>query len=217
MQDVTQLAGRLALPAVIAHLAAQRPVFHSEADFQFAFGQAVAALDDRIDIRLEVPRRAENRRTYVDLVCRDRQEVSFVEFKYVTRTWSGTDGRTEEPFELRAHEALDLARLHFIHDVTRLEGWTAEKSCGNAFAVLLTNDNRLWEPPTTDRATRDGAFRLHEGRELGGPLAWGTPDAPFERNDRSLRGKYVASWLPYSHLDSRPGGSFRSLGWAISG
>lgn len=201
----------------MAHLASQRPVFHSEADFQFAFGQAVAALDDRIGIRLEVPQRAGNRRTYVDLVCRHQQEVSFVEFKYVTRSWSGTDGRTEEPFELRAHEALDLARLYFIHDVTRLEGWVAQKVCDNGVAVLLTNDDRLWEPATTGRVTRDGAFRLHEGRALTGPLRWGTPDAPFEKNDRTLRGRYVANWHPYSQRDVRPGGSFRWLGWAVSG
>lgn len=212
---MTLLAGRLALPAVMTHLASRRPVFHSEADFQFAFAQSVAALDDRIGIRLEVPQRGEHRRTSVDLMCRDQQEVSLVEFKYVTRSWSGTDGQTAESFDLRSHEALDLARLYFVHDVTRLEGWTAQQVCGNGFAVLLTNDDRLWDHPAPGRVTRDHGFRLHEGRTLTGPLRWGTPEAPFEANDRTLRGSYVATWQEYSRRDSRPGGKFRWLGWAI--
>lgn len=200
----------------MTRLASQRPVFHSEADFQFAFAQTVAALDARIGLRLEVPQRVEPRSTYVDLVCRDGREVSFVEFKYVTRSWSGTDGHTDEPFNLRSHEALDLARLAFIHDVTRLEGWTARQVCSSGFAVLLTNDDRLWNHPARGRVTRDQDFRLQEGRTLTGQLRWGTPEAPFEANNRDLRGSYVASWQEYSERDARSGGSFRWLGWAIS-
>lgn len=217
LRRVTLLAGRLALPAVMVHLASRRPVFHSESDFQFAFAQSVAALDDRIGIRLEVPQRGEHRRTYVDLVCRDGQEVSLVEFKYVTRSWSGTDGHTDEHFDLRGHEALDLARLYFIHDVTRLEGWAAQQVCGNGFAVLLTNDDRLWDHPPPGRVTRDQGYRLHEGRTLTGSLRWGTPEAPFAANDRNLHGSYVAHWREYSQRDPRPGGKFRWLGWVISG
>lgn len=58
LHGVTLIAGRLPLPDVMEHLATQRPVFHSEADFQFTFAQAVSDLDDTIAIRLEVPRRA---------------------------------------------------------------------------------------------------------------------------------------------------------------
>lgn len=216
LRTVNLLAGRLALPAVMTHLASRRPVFHSEADFQFAFAQSIAALDRRIGIRLEVPVRGEHRRTYVDLVCRDGDAVSLVEFKYVTRAWSGTDGHTDEKFDLRGHEALDLARLYFIHDVTRLEGWTAAQLCGNGFAVLLTNDGRLWDHPAPGRPTRDHGYRLHKGRTLTGPLTWGTRDAPFEANDRQLRGSYVADWQEYSQQDDRTGGKFRWLGWAVT-
>jgi hypothetical protein len=213
---VTLIAGRVPMPDVMTHLAARRPVFHSEADFQFAFAQSVAALDDSIGLRLEVPQRGEHRRTYVDLACRAGDEVSLVEFKYVTRAWTGTDGYTDEHFALRGHEALDLARLYFIHDVTRLEAWTAQAICRNGFAVMLTNDNRLWEKPASSRVTRDQNFRLHEGRRLTGPLKWGTPEAPHEAHNRNLRGTYVATWHGYSKRDSGPGGSFRWLYWATT-
>ena len=210
----TLLAGRLALPDVMSHLAARRPVFHSEADFQFAFAQALADLDPDIRIRLEVPQRG-TRSTYVDLTC-TADQVSLVEFKYITRAWTGSDGRTDEPFNLRGHEALDLARLAFIHDATRLEGWTDEQPNANGFAVLLTNDNRLWEQPTSTRVTRDRAFRIHRGRSLAGTLLWGTPEQPYEPNTRILRGTYSTDWHDYSHLDDRPGGTHRWLGWSIA-
>ncbi len=216
LRKVTLLAGRLPLPDVMTHLAARRPVFHSEADFQFAFAQSVAALDDGISVRLEVPQRGQRQRTYVDLACRGEEEVSLVEFKYVTRAWIGTDGYTSEEFDLRGHEALDLARLYFVHDMTRLEAWTAQKMTSNGFAILLTNDNRLWEQPASGRVTRDRDFRLHEGHRLTGPLRWGTSEAPYEANNRNLRGTYVAIWHGYSQRDSRPGGSFRWLSWAAT-
>ena len=56
----------------------------------------------------------------MDLVCAAEQ-ASLIEFKYVTRRLDRQRGHTDEEFHLRGHEALDLARLHFIHDVTRLE------------------------------------------------------------------------------------------------
>lgn len=212
---MTMIAGRLVLADVLGHLATRRPVFHSEADFQFAFAQAVTDLDNTIRIRLEVPRRAD-RRTYVDLTC-TAETVSLIEFKYVTRAWTGTDGHTDEPFDLRGHEALDLARLYFIHDVTRLEAWTQQEDGTNGFAVLLTNDNRIWEQPTSRKATRDQAFRLHEGCTVTGGLIWGTTERPHEDNNRTLRGTYTANWIDYSNPDTQVGGTLRWLGWPISG
>lgn len=42
-----------------------------------------------------------------------------------------------------------------MHDMTRLEAWTAQKTASNGFAILLTNDNRLWERPASGKVTRD--------------------------------------------------------------
>ena len=212
---MTSIAGRLLLSDVMAHLAACRPVFHSEADFQFAFAQAVSALDDTVRVRLEVPRR-EAHRTYVDLVCTGEQR-SFLEFKYVTRAWAGSDGRTDEPFDLRGHAALDLARLHFVHDAFRVEQWIEAQPDSNGFVVLLTNDAGLWQHPRARKTTRDNDFRLHEGRTLTGDLTWGSPEHPYPRNNHRLRGTYRADWRDYSHLDGRKGGTLRWLGWTVTG
>jgi hypothetical protein len=211
---VDLIAGRLPLPDVMAHLSARRPVFHSQADLQFAFARSVAAIDDTIRIRLEVPQRAAHS-AYVDLTC-TADQVSLIELTYVTRRWTGTDGHTDEQFDLRGHEALDLARRDFVRDVTRLERWTDEQPNTNGFAVLLTNDDRLWEPPATAKATRDGAFRLHEGQTFTGDLGWGTAEQPYEANDRVLRGTYTASWGDYSQPAGDVGGTLRWLGWSVT-
>lgn len=211
----TMLAGRVQLNAVMSQLTEHRPVFHSEADFQFAFAQTLATLDQSTDVGLEVPYRAE-RRTYVDLRCASDDHTTLVEFKYVTRTWAGNAGARNEAFELRGHEALDLARLHFIHDVYRLENWTSTHPNTNGVAILLTNDNRLWDAPRNANPTRDHAYRVHHGQTITGDLAWGTPERPYAANNRTIRGTYRADWQHYSNLDDRPRGELRWLGWHVT-
>ena len=49
------ITGRLELDGVMQTLARRRPVFHSEADFQFSFAQIVHSMDPAIQCRLEVP------------------------------------------------------------------------------------------------------------------------------------------------------------------
>ena len=51
------IGNRLLLADVMTQLAAARPVFHSEADFQFAFAQTVWSMDPGIRLGLEVPPR----------------------------------------------------------------------------------------------------------------------------------------------------------------
>ena len=43
--------------------------------------------------------------------------------------------------------------------------------CRAGYAVLLTNDPSYWNVPAA-RDTVDAAFRIHEGRDISGELAW---------------------------------------------
>ena len=190
-------------------LAISRPVFHSESDLQFAFAQALDRLDPTLDIRLEV-RLPGSRRRSVDLVCTGDVR-SLIEFKYPTAHWAGTDGLRPEAFSPRHHAAMDLARYGFLADVSRLEG-AVNPPDTNGFAVLVTNDVSLWQPPRRPE-TRDRAYRLHEGAHLSGALIWGRGD--FPSHDLSLRGSYSCTWHDYSSLPGR-NGRFRWLGWPVS-
>lgn len=199
-------------------LGATRPVFHSEADFQFAFAQSLARLDPSIEIRLEVRQPIANE--YVDLIAYSpsRRRRTLVEFKYPTARWEGEDPHTGETFRLRGHAAMDLARHGFVHDIYRLERFIGEPATLPApdryddyqtvgLAVLLTNDSSLWKP-RVNATSRDREFRLHEGRRLGGTLIWGEGD--YAANDRILDGTYDLAWRPYAALPG-PRGEFRYL------
>ncbi|QIG44167.1 hypothetical protein G5V58_16550 [Nocardioides anomalus] len=205
------IGNRLPLTDVMSRLAYARPVFHSEADFQFAFAQTVWSMDPDIKLRLEVPARnpLTRRAEYIDLVCIG-DSVTRVEFKYATRKWEGTDGITDELFLLRDHAAMDLARHGFVHDVFRLERLTADGD-SNGLAIMLTNSPSLWNPGAA--TSRDAAFRIDEGRTLTGELSWGTPDSPYPKNDRTLGGRYTAHWRDFS---TPVGSEFRWLGWTIT-
>lgn len=55
MGAVTMVAGTVDLTELMAMLQNERPVFHSEADFQHALAWALHRLDPSVNIRLEVP------------------------------------------------------------------------------------------------------------------------------------------------------------------
>jgi hypothetical protein len=203
---MTLVAGTLPLDAVMRQLAAERPVFHSEHDFQHAFAQVVHHLDRSLELRLEVP---QGNREHVDLRCFGPQGRTAIEFKYFTSAWQGVDPTTGEEFRLRAHAAADLARLYFVTDLVRLEMLCQDDPLTDGIAVLLTNHAGLWsEPPSRRRLTNDREFRLHDGRTLRGTLQWA--GGSYGSNERTLVGRYVTRWIEYSELEGS-NGKFRWL------
>lgn len=198
------IAGEVPLERVMTALALKRPIFHSEADFQFSFAQAITALAPEMQCRLERPilNTDTGRTEYLDLLCSGADGETAIEFKYFTRGWKGVIGG--EVFDLRAHAATDLLRLHFVHDIVRLERFG---SASSGLAVLLTNEPGLWTQST--RKSRDRDFHLHEGRQLSGALLWA--NGTYAPNTRELRGEYALNWQDYSSLDDQRGGRFRYL------
>lgn len=209
MCPMPRIAGSIELSTVMHRLAGQRPVFHSEADFQFAFAQTVQAVDPDIRCRLEVPvtSGASARNEYLDLLCSGPAGLTPIEFKYFTRRWSGDV--LGEHYELRNQAAADLLRLHFVHDVVRLE---RSEYGGVGFAILLSNDPGLWTE--SSRPTRDRDFRLHDGRQLQGTLLWA--DGEYVDNTRALRGSYKVRWQDYQRLDDGSGGALRYLALEVA-
>ncbi|MGY1777751.1 hypothetical protein ACI8AV_17985 [Geodermatophilus sp. SYSU D00804] len=206
---MTFVAGRIDVPAVMEELARRRPVFHSEADFQFAFAQVIQSLVPDAHIRLEVPLRGVRGlkgSQYLDLMCSSPAGRTAIELKYFTRSWTGTDGSTEEQFRLRHHAATDLARRNLVFDIARLEQFTGAGVADNGLALMLTNDRNLWLP--SRRATsNDHEFHINEGVTLKGVLRWAKDLYPG--NTRELTGKYPIRWNNYSEL----GGSHGAFRW----
>ncbi|XUL90688.1 hypothetical protein ACQ86D_32035 [Streptomyces galilaeus] len=208
MDGSTTVGGRVPLGDVMAQLGIHRPVFHSEADLQHGFARALWELSPDVHSRLEVPQRAAAGTEHLDLLCIGPSTRTAIEFKYFTRRWTGTVGTPAEDYALKGHAATDLARLHFVRDVARLERF-CRRPGQNGLAIMLTNDASLWTPPGDGRGqTRDREFRIHQGRELAGTLLWA--GGAYERNTCTLRGAYPLDWMPYSQLDGA-GGEFRYL------
>ena len=64
----------------------------------------------------------------------------------------------------------------------------------------------------------DAAFRVHEGRQIEGLLAWGSGTGAGTMKNRekpfNLTRTYACAWTPYSRLDSEKNGEFRYLALA---
>lgn len=213
MHGSEMIAGRASLREVMTQLHQRRPVFHSEADLQHSFARTLWELVPEVEARLEVPQRQLGKAEYLDLLCIGPEARTAIEFKYFTRRWTGTAGVPAEEYALKAHAATDLARLHFVRDIARLERF-CRRSEQNGLALMLTNEASLWTPPGPGRRpTRDHDFRIHEGCELAGTLLWA--EGTYELNTCRLRGDYPLVWEPYSR-QNEPGGEFRYLAVFVS-
>lgn len=204
-------------------LAAERPIFHSEADFQFALSTRIYAEYPECEVRLEKPFRSEDKTIYADIWM--PEEGIALELKYFTRGLSTCRGG--ELFALRDHAARDFGRHHFLADVQRLEDlrWGDGHPVRSGFAVMLTNDPGLWRP--SPRKTNDINFHLYDGRSLGPckKLPWLKKGKPVEADEKrlrdgyteiSLRDSYTMDWRPYSDLRIAAG-EFRYLVLAVGG
>jgi hypothetical protein len=171
-----------------------RPMFHSEADFQHALAWRIQLARPDAKVRLEVP---------AFEASRDRLDVRVdlpngripIELKYwpTSLTWMAADGET---FRLINQSAQDMHRAAFTKDVMRIEQLVAQDAAVEGWVIALTNDPSYWNPGR-GTGSSDAAFRIHEGREFGGPLALRTGTSPNTMKGTeavALRRIYRAIW-----------------------
>jgi hypothetical protein len=180
-------------------LAAQRPVFHSEADFQHALAWLLHERHPAANVRLEYRPARLKRKAYIDIWIEAEGAIYAIELKYKTRGLRVTVGG--EPFDLLNQSAQDQARYDFCRDINRLETLAKYYPGLTGFALLLTNDPNYWRPGGRE-SNIDMAFRLHEGAVLEGTLDWASHASSGSKSGRinpiSLSHKYVMKWTPYS-------------------
>lgn len=199
------------LHSVLSLLSSERPLFHSEADFQHALAWKVHELFPEAMVRLEY-RPVPNERVYIDIFLTLPTGQLALELKYTTRghsaIWKG------ETFTLADQAAQDLHRYDFLKDLVRLQKVAQRDASLSAWAIMLTNDSAYWKVPGRNDSV-DAAFRLHEGRLLQGTLGWDTRagagtvrkrEAPLE-----LFGRIKLNWRDYSSIGSGTYSRFRYL------
>lgn len=204
---------------VMKSLSERRPIFHSEADFQFALAWQIKEANADSEIRLEFkPFPCEYSRMELDIWI--PSEGTVIELKY-PRTFLEVLFNGEQ-FVLK-EGADDTDRRDFVKDIARIEQVIDKRSdADRGFAVLLTNLRRLWKPPTGSwRTHQDAMFRIHECHQLAGELDWkpGTPDGTkgADKDPIKLNGRYTMCWQDYSDLDTRKNSRFRYLAVEVGG
>lgn len=201
-------------------LAAHRPVFHSEADFQHALAWEVQRSLPRAAVRLERPVKVPDRikPLHVDVWIEQEGEAIVIELKYKTRILQASE--RGELFLVQNHGAQDLGRYDFIKDIWRAETVVEHSTRVVGHAVMLTNDPSYWSPPRNSH-TVDSEFRLHDGRELQGSLNWGAHAGEGTMRGREeplgLSGSYLLRWKDYSQTRAEKHARFRYLHVEING
>ena len=198
--------------ATLNVLAADRPVFHSEADFQFAFAWTAKQLDPRIEVRLEMkPRPGEA--LDVLLSRPDLDQHLAIELKYLTRGWNGTV--RGESFALRDQGASDIRCYDVVKDISRVERFVVDRPNWTGCAIVLTNSATYWNRAVHVKVTNADEFRIYDGARLSGVRDWGPNTGTGTKRTRetpvALTGEYDLEWTAYSRVDSSPAGTFRAL------
>ncbi len=136
------------IETIIERLKKKRPIFHSEADFQYSLAWEIQLVHPTINIRLEKPFPLENdniRNSYIDIFITDDNKKYAIELKY--KTCGLVVDVADEDFHLRSHGAHRDNRVHFANDVHRLKRMKESKQTDYAYALMLTNECLYWQTP----------------------------------------------------------------------
>jgi hypothetical protein len=213
-----KIASSVEIENVLRALAAARPVFHSEADFQLGFAWQVQLLDPAMRVRLET---RPTPGVHLDLAFAraDLGRSSAVELKYLTRKWIGEVD--SERYKLKDHGAQDNRSYDVVKDICRVEQFVVTGIVTDGAVIVLTNDGAYWRPPKVNDVADAAAFRTGEGVVLRGRRHWAkdrTGSGSERENPLELHGRYELHWADYSRLPSGGvAGTMRQLVVPISG
>lgn len=187
---------------VINELRKERPIFHSEADFQFSLAWKIQELHPDVEVRLEytTPFKIHGKLAHIDIVVFENGKAIPIELKY--KTLSTVIPSKDEIFTLRNHGAQDIGRYDYLLDIERLEVCRANWDIyEKGYAIMLSNDPSYWKPNESSKKSVCDQFRIHHGTEKTGKLAWdnaGSGTTKGREKPISLIGTYPIIWSEYS-------------------
>lgn len=200
---------------LMSALAASRPVFHAEADFQHALAWQVQTDHPRATVRLET---RPVRGLHLDVFVNDNGHRTAIELKYLTDRFSGY--LAGEHFELPRQAAHPISRHDVCKDLGRLETMVADGYADLGLAIVVSNDG-AWRAGTKEDPI-DVLFRLDHGRRIAGTLEWAASAGLGTTRKRTepirLRSSYECLWRPYSRIRQSNGrdAEFRYLSFIVT-
>ena len=133
----------LKIHRVLKQLSKERPIFHSEADFQYALALTIRNVYPRDEVRLEYPMRLlnsnPNDNRALDIWIKNKRIA--IELKYTNRKLRCTyDG---EDFALKSSRIHNY-RYFFVEDLCRVEELVTNYDVERGFAIVITNNAGMW-------------------------------------------------------------------------
>jgi hypothetical protein len=189
-------------------LSDKRPLFHSEADFQFALAWEIKNRYPQAEIRLEAPFNG----TVVgriDILVRHQAGVYPIELKYLKKHLQCAVDN--ERYDL-AEGVHDLDMHDCIKDIARLETFRKQLAeFRSGFAVWLTNDTAYWK--ASYNASYYSEFHAPQGSVKAGIMKYQN-GAKLLRNPAysapiELNGQYRIAWEKFSSVGTAKHGEFK--------
>lgn len=205
----------------LEELAKKRPIFWSEADFQFSFAWEIKRTLPNAEIRLErrvdIPSRKSEDKTdgaYIDIWVENEGKIIPIELKYKTHKFCGQFNG--ELFELKTQSACDIGSHNYIKDVWRIEQLSQREDFEKGYAIMITNEPIYWEKPNGEDTTTFRDFRIYDGRILnpGDKLEWRSSsdgstnnllDWQKKEGTLSISQSHKIAWNEYSPLNGKYG------------
>ena len=213
---------------VLENLAKRRPLFWSEADFQFEFAwelhkklgeEANIYLERRFELDKDKDTQNKNHnKYYVDIWVEYQDGIYPIELKYTTTVCKIDDA--ENPVETKEQSARDAGCYRFLWDIKRLEEIKTSLSPKEVkgYAIMLTSDAGYYEERKPKQPTLFDDFRLIEGREIppctsDRKFKWTLDKIAVEKRDShwtkswpefTLKGEYILQWQDFKPIQTKP-------------
>lgn len=191
-------------------LSDKRPIFHSEADFQFSLGWELKRLNNDFQIIMERPFQFEDKskkhpKIELDLLIENGLEKYGIELKYVTKKLNTKIGK--EKFELKDHMATNLRRYDFYKDINRLEYLKTNNEINKGYVIFLTNVDSYQKNETSGMAKE---FNFADGCKIipKDEYYWigekiNEKSIGSSRNENiKIEQQYDCRWSKYSTIDN---------------
>lgn len=188
----------------------KRPLFHSEADFQFALAWEIQTQYPDAAIRLEYcPQAIPD--MHIDILVDLNHKVYPIELKYKTLKLQALVD--DEFYALKSHGAQDIGKYDCLLDIQRVETYGPKiKNFACGYTIWLTNDPSYWKAPKHS-GTMAEAFTIHTGVRKHGSMVWAPHTGLGTLKGREapivLQSSYTVEWIDYSSISSERSGSLR--------
>ena len=192
---------KLDIPEILKSLAKNRPVFHSEADFQHSLAWQIREMHPGLHPRLEYPFERPTGKACDIVLLRNGKMVMAIELKYFGENISCEING--EIFNLKNRSAHNDNSYRSFEDVKRMEEFLKNNPSAIAVVIVLTNNHIYWSGPR-DETVNYAPFTLKDGRSVSGHIDW--VNKTLSKKDMPaiyLHGNYTLKWEEYSKVAGR--------------